>query len=82
MQDLKETIKKLLERERRADKKGYSGDATHYAFQRHLLILLSRGAKKTKRKPTEYSKLVGKFLKEGHSLPRSHYLAKLEKEKQ
>jgi len=76
MLDLKETIRKLGEREKRADKQGYSGDATHYAFQRHRLILLSEIVKKSKRKPTEYQKRVGEFLKEGHSIQESHRLAK------
>lgn len=82
MRDLKETIQKLKEREKRADKKGYGGDATDHAFKRHVLILLAEIAKKPKRKPTEYQKRVGKFLKDGYSLEHSHHLAKLKEEKE
>ena len=75
MRDLKETIKCLKEREKRADKEGFGGDATRFAFQRHVLILLSQNTKK-KKKPTEYQKIVGKQLKVGSSLQLAHKAAK------
>ena len=74
MLNLRQTIKKLGEREIQARKKGYHGDACEHAFRRHLLILLS--SPKKKRKPTEYQEIVGQQLKAGCSLQLAHKAAK------
>lgn len=67
-------VLKILEE--KSLKKGYRGDATSYAFQRHTLILLNEIAKGKKRKPSKYSLKVGQFMKEGKSIQEAHRLAK------
>lgn len=63
--NLKKTIENLRKRERDSKRKGYMGDATEYAFKRHLLLLLS---KKVKRKPSAWSIFLGNYLKEGKTI--------------
>lgn len=65
--DLKETIKNLRELEKNSKRRHYIGDATNYAWKRHILILLSKENKK-KRKSTEWNKFLSKALKEGKSI--------------
>lgn len=42
-------------------------------------VQLTKLTMKHKKKPTEYQKRIGKFLKEGHSIQESHRLAKEKK---
>ena len=64
---LEKTIKNLRELEKRSTNDGYMGDATDYAFKRHLLILLSKRVKH-KRKHSAWSLFLGEYLRNGKSI--------------
>lgn len=82
--DLKQTIKNLERKERESMKRGYLGDATSRAFQRHLLILLSDisgNIGKKKRKRTAWNKFLSGYLKSGKTIQEAAKDWKSEKEK-
>lgn len=74
MMNLKETIKSLESREARSKRDRYFGDASERAFRRHVLILLSRIAdnvevkKKKKKKPSQWNRFVGEYLRKGKTI--------------
>ncbi len=65
--DLKETIRRLSELELESQRKEYFGDATEYAFRRHVLILLN-GLKRKPRTMSKYNLHVSKEMKAGKTM--------------
>lgn len=76
---LGKTIANLRRLEASSTRREYIGDATEYAFRRHILLLFS---KKHKRLPSSYQIKVGKYMKEGKTIQEAHKLAKEENTKE